>query len=60
MFGTDSYKNKDLSLTCRRTETGKIDTVMISENHEGYKFVKVLNFIILQFIIFIMLTKKKV
>ena len=26
----------------RRTEIGKVDTVMITENTRGYKFVKVL------------------
>lgn len=32
---------KDDSLRLRRNETGTVDQVMISENHEGYTIVKV-------------------
>ncbi len=33
--------HKDASVPLRRSECGYIDSVMISDNYEGYKFVKV-------------------
>jgi DNA-directed RNA polymerase II subunit RPB2 len=37
----EEKKNKDASLRSRKAEMGYVDTVIITENNDGYKIVKV-------------------